>query len=77
MVLWRMGFRSFDLYEAFRAYGLVATPGFIQVGRIIKKADGTFGSIFVQKDLQALPIDVGVFGQLDLLWNHLSLRGIA
>lgn len=38
----RVRVRSFDLHKAFRADGLVATPGFVQIGRIVEETDRAF-----------------------------------
>jgi hypothetical protein len=43
----KMRIRSLNLYKALRAYGLIATSGFIQIWRIINEADGAFCRILI------------------------------
>lgn len=47
MMLRGMGIWSFDLHKALGANGLVATPGLVQVWRIIQEADGAFCRILI------------------------------
>jgi hypothetical protein len=68
-----MRVRSFDLHKAFRADGLITTPSFVQVGRVIEKANRTFRGILVEEDLKALTIDIRVSGELCLLGGHFGL----
>src|SRR4051812_36194233 len=43
-----VGFRSLDLDETFRAYGLVAASGAVEVGRIVEEANGAFTCVLVE-----------------------------
>lgn len=56
--------RAFDLNEAFRANGLVATSSAIKIRRIVKKTNWAFGGIFVQVRLNRLAIDEWIPRQL-------------
>lgn len=63
----RMGIRSFDLHEAFRAYRLITTSSPIQVGGIVEKTDGAFGGIFVKKSFDWSTAKRGRRWDVDLL----------
>jgi hypothetical protein len=73
-VLRRMRIRSLDLYKAFRAYGLIATSGFIQIRRVVNEAYRAFCRIFIQKCLHSLSIHIWILRQLYFPWDHICLR---
>lgn len=54
----RMRIRSLDLYEALRAYGLIATSCLIEIWRIIEEANWAFQNVFVQIGLDRLAINL-------------------
>lgn len=68
---------SFDLHKAFTADRLVATPSVIEIGRIIKEANGAFASLLVNENLERLAVDEWVVGQVHLSWSKVSTRTIS
>jgi hypothetical protein len=56
-MFWWVGVGPLDLNETLRAYRLVAASSFVEVRRIIKKANRAFRSIFVEKRFHRLPVD--------------------
>jgi hypothetical protein len=73
VVLWWMGFWPLDLNKTFGANGLIATARLVQVGWVEHEADGTFGSILVQKRLDPLAVDIRVYGELQFLRGRVCL----
>lgn len=73
VVLWRMRFRPLYLYEALRAYGLITTAGLVEMRWIIHEANRTLHRILVEEGLRALPVDIRVFGQVQLLRSHVGV----
>lgn len=61
-VLRWMGIRAFYLNETFGADRLIATPGFVQVRRIVNEANWAFCRILVEISLDGLSVYKRVFG---------------
>jgi hypothetical protein len=66
-MLRRMRVRTFDLYEAFGADGLIAAAGLVEIWRVVHETDGAFRSIFVQDSLKRRAVDSWFSWQADLL----------
>jgi hypothetical protein len=64
---------SFNLYEAFRADCLITASRCIEIRRIVKEADRTFASVFVQIYLDGLTIHKGILRKLELARSHVAL----
>ena len=60
MMFRRMGIGAFDLHKAFGADGLIATSSVVEVRWVVEKADGTLGSVPVERSLQRPAVDVWV-----------------
>lgn len=73
MVLRGMRIRPFNLYKALGTDWLIATPGFVEVRRIVEEADRTLGCVLVQENLKSLAVDIGVLGKLNFLGCHVGL----
>jgi hypothetical protein len=73
VVFWWMGVWPLDLNKTLGADGLIATARLVKIGWVEHEADGTFGSVLVQKSLDPLTIDIRVYGELQFLWGHVRL----
>lgn len=64
---------SFNLHKTFGADGLIATSSTIEVGRVVKEADGTLDGILIEICLNGLAIDERIPRQLYLLRGRVNL----
>ena len=76
-MFWWMWVWPFDLYEAFGAYGLIATPRSVEVRGIIEKANRAFHCVFVETRFERLAVNVRLVQNHSFLRLHVLLRGTA
>lgn len=67
----------FNLYKAFATNRLIAASSVVQVRRIVQEADWALAALFINEDLQRLPVDEGVVRQIDFTWSQVAARAVA
>jgi hypothetical protein len=73
----QMRIGTLDLYETFAADGLIAATRLVEVGRVREEANGTFGRVLVEKNLERLAIDEWILRTVHLLGCQICRGGIA
>lgn len=58
---------TLDLHETLAANWLIAAPSVVEIRWVCEEADGALGRIFVQENLERLPVHKRILRKLDFL----------